>query len=92
MSSKYFLTALIVLSVLISFFAPPAFSQRQASAEVDSIVALLPQLRDSVKLNAIIKLTKLTRGQSVRKRYAKMLLNEARQQKISVSKGGRCPN
>jgi AraC-like DNA-binding protein len=59
----------------------PVTAQQQKNVQVDSITALLPQLRDTAKLNAMLTLTELTDGEPTRKRYVDMLLNEAQLQK-----------
>ena len=61
--------------------APFSIAQQKTNAQEDSIVAILPQLRDSAKLEAMVELATLTDGESIRKYYVDMLLDEARRQK-----------
>ena len=58
-----------------------SIAQQKTNAQVDSIVAVLPQLRDSAKLEAILQLATLTDGEPIRKYYVDMLLDEAHRQK-----------
>jgi AraC-like DNA-binding protein len=71
---------------ILSFCAILLVSQAQAQPksithQVDSIEALLPQLRGEERFNAIASLTHLTAYTPEEKYYVKMFLDEARKQK-----------
>jgi AraC-like DNA-binding protein len=58
-----------------------------AQTSADSLLTVLPHQSDSVKLESINKLIKLSAGQSVRKTYIDMLLDEAHRQSNSRYEG-----
>ena len=73
----------ITFCLLAIFLLPPIIAQQGSTArQTDSILAILPQLHDDEKLNAIATLVVLNdHNWRLTKRYADMLLVEARRQK-----------
>ena len=76
-SMKRIITILIFFGLLVS----SVVSQQNHSSETDSIIAILPQLKGTEKLEALRKITNLTYDEPVRKHYVNMMLNEARLQR-----------
>ena len=81
-------TKFIVITIMATMLVFPAVAQQRSNAaQIDSLVAVLPQLRDSVKLKAMSTLIELTRDELIRKSYVNMYLDEARRQKDTYSEG-----
>ena len=75
-----------LLAILLAL--PAAAQQSAAGTQIDSILVILPQLRDTEKLQAIRGLISLAFEMPVRQHYVNMLLDEARRQK-NVNEEGR---
>ena len=73
----------LIVTIFLLFFlaAPTAFAQPSRAKQIDSITRILPQLRDTVKLQAIVRLHGLHAGLPAQKQYIDMMLKEARRQK-----------
>ena len=70
---------ILILCLSATFFATSAFSQQLS--EIDSILAILPNLQGDEKLDAIGVLTELTSDLPMQRQYVDMYLDEARRQK-----------
>ena len=73
--------------LIILVFLTVAFSTSAQRHEIDSITALLPQLQDEDRLNAMRLLLNLTRETPDERYYVKIFLEEADRQK-NISMGG----
>ncbi|MDR0541440.1 MAG: helix-turn-helix domain-containing protein [Dysgonamonadaceae bacterium] len=74
-------------TVIYCFFATLLATPTVAQTSADSLLAVLPHQSDTVKLESIRKLINLSAGQSVRKTYIDLLLDEAHRQGNSRYEG-----
>ena len=75
----YLLSCLLIL--------PMVAQQASRQAQIDSVVAILPQLPDTARLEALHNLVDLTSGFPSNKHYVKMLYEEAQNQQCFKSEG-----
>ena len=72
---------IIICCLLATLLLPPAAAQESDVArQTDSILALLPHLPDSARIDALLKIENMHEGLLSRGRILQMTLNEARRQ------------